>query len=116
MVALELQAQYAALVERQSNFGDGLRERLVLDLEAAREIVNGVNLAMERGEDLTALLEEGEGLVDRLEAQLYLLQEIGLEAFLQQRGSGRWVTTFWVSGPGKPAAAKDSRMIRLPSK
>ncbi|MCX6603032.1 MAG: hypothetical protein NTV52_05510 [Acidobacteria bacterium] len=86
MVALELQAQYAALVERQSNFGDGLRERLVLDLEAAREIVNGVNRAMERGEDLTALLEEGEGLVDRLEAQLYLLQEIGLEAFLKQRG------------------------------
>ncbi len=86
MVALELQAQYEALVARQSNSGEGLRERLVLDLETAREIVNGVNRAMERGEDLKALLEDGEGLVDRLEAQLYLLQEIGLEAFLKQRG------------------------------
>jgi len=86
MVALELQAQYAALVARQSNSGEGLRDRLVLDLEAAREIVNGVNRAMERGEDLKGLLEDGEGLVDRLEAELYLLQEIGLEAFLKQRG------------------------------
>ncbi len=88
MVALELQAEYQALVARVAGHprgGEGLRERLTRDLSAARELVNGVNLALGEGVALTTLLEDGEGLVDRLEAQMYLIQEIGLVAFLAQR-------------------------------
>ena len=85
MVALELQARYQALVARVAGHprsGEGLREELTRDLSGARELVNGVNQALGQGAALTALLEDGEGLVDRLEAQVYLIQEIGLEAFL----------------------------------
>ena len=85
MVGAELQAQYEALVGRLAGglpAGEGLREQLTRDLAAAREFVNGVNRAMGQGEALMALLEQGEGLVDRLEAHLYLIQEIGLDAFL----------------------------------
>lgn len=91
MVALELQARYQALVVRMSGdrqAGEEAREQLTRDLSAAREFVHGVNRALADGADetLTALLEDGEGFVDRLEAQVYLIQEIGLEAFREQRG------------------------------
>ena len=91
MVALELQARYQALVARMSGdrqAGEEAREQLTGDLSAAREFVNGVNRALADGADetLTALLEDGEGFVDRLEAQVYLIQEIGLEAFREQQG------------------------------
>jgi len=68
--------------------GREVREQLANDLALSQELVTLLNRAMESGlaDMLAGLLAEEESHVDWLEAQLYLIQEIGTEAFLLQQG------------------------------
>jgi len=68
--------------------GREVREELANDLALSQELVTLLNRAMESGlaDMLAGLLAEEESHVDWLEAQLYLIQEIGTEAFLLQQG------------------------------
>ncbi len=65
--------------------GREVREQLANDLELSQELVTVLNRAMD-ADVLAGFLEEEESHVDWLEAQLYLIQEIGTEAFLLQQG------------------------------
>jgi len=68
--------------------GNEVREQLANDLELSQELVTLLNRAMALGpgDILAGFLAEEESHVDWLEAQLYLIQEIGTEAFLSQQG------------------------------
>ena len=64
--------------------GREVREQLANDLALSRELVTVLN--REATEAVSGFLAEEESHVDWLEAQLYLIQEIGTEAFLSQQG------------------------------
>jgi len=73
--------------------GREVREQLANDLALSQELVTLLNRAKDSGpietgpiDLLAGFLAEEESHVDWLEAQLYLIQEIGTEAFLLQQG------------------------------